>query len=232
MTFQAEPDEGLTAVPLFPLPNVVLYPRAALPLHIFEERYKVMTRHALAGDRQIAMALLKTGWEKNYSNDKNYYARPDIEPVVCVGKIVSHEKLADGRYNFLLVGQWRGTIVREAQSAEPYRTALLQPLQETPLLEIDLSSERRRLMAMFDDSILASSPIGRQFRELLYGATPTDVIADLIAFHLLEDVGLKQALLAEPDVRARVERVVSAIEAIRPVLEAACRKYVKGHSVN
>ncbi|MGH7179252.1 MAG: LON peptidase substrate-binding domain-containing protein, partial [Tepidisphaeraceae bacterium] len=53
----------LSAVPLFPLPNVVLFPRAVLPLHIFEERYKEMTAHAIAGEAQIAMALLRPGWE-------------------------------------------------------------------------------------------------------------------------------------------------------------------------
>src|SRR5947208_14651110 len=84
------------SVPLFPLPNVVLLPRAILPLHIFEERYKAMTADALAGDRQVAMALLKPGWERNY------YQKPAIEPIVCVGKILTHERLADGKYNFLL----------------------------------------------------------------------------------------------------------------------------------
>src|SRR5438046_5951139 len=89
---------GIESVPLFPLPNVVLFPRAVLPLHIFEERYKAMTRHALEGDRRVAMALLRPGWEKSY------YSRPAIEPVVCVGTILTHERLADGKYNFLLQG--------------------------------------------------------------------------------------------------------------------------------
>src|SRR5437764_15065204 len=84
------------SMPLFPLPNVVLFPRAVLPLHIFEERYKVMTADTLRGDRRVAMALLKPGWEKNY------YQQPEIEPVVCVGRILEHEKLPDGKYNFLL----------------------------------------------------------------------------------------------------------------------------------
>src|SRR5580700_7348822 len=97
----------LTAVPLFPLPNVVLFPRAILPLHIFEERYKAMTADALVGDGRIAMALLQPGWEKSY------YERPRIEPVVCVGRILSHEQLPDGKYNFLLQGMLRATIVRE-----------------------------------------------------------------------------------------------------------------------
>src|SRR5882724_907350 len=96
------------AVPLFPLPNVVLFPRAVLPLHIFEERYKAMTADVLDGDKQIAMALLRPGWEKNY------YGKPSIEPVVCVGTIVSHERLADGKYNFLLQGHSRALIEQES----------------------------------------------------------------------------------------------------------------------
>src|SRR5689334_24875244 len=82
---------SLSAVPLFPLPNVVLFPRAILPLHIFEERYKAMTADALQGDRVIAMAMLKPGWEKNY------YGTPPIDPIVCVGSIWSHERLPDGK---------------------------------------------------------------------------------------------------------------------------------------
>src|SRR5687768_15383367 len=97
----------LSAVPLFPLPGVVLFPRAVLPLHIFEDRYRAMTADALMGDKTIAMALLKPGWEKSY------YGRPAIEPVVCVGRILSHEKLADGKYNFLLQGVQRARIIRE-----------------------------------------------------------------------------------------------------------------------
>src|SRR5580765_8502459 len=93
--------ENLSHVPLFPLPNVVLFPRAVLPLHVFEERYKAMTAQALSGDRRIAMALLKPGWEKSY------YSRPAIEPVVCVGTILTHEKLPDGKYNFFLQGTAR-----------------------------------------------------------------------------------------------------------------------------
>src|SRR5260221_12416732 len=91
----------LSAVPLFPLPNVVLFPRAILPLHIFEERYKTMTADALCGDRLIAMALLRPGWEKSY------YQRPAIEPVVCLGKIVIHERIGSGKYDFLFEGRLR-----------------------------------------------------------------------------------------------------------------------------
>src|SRR5438552_3900280 len=116
-------DVSLDHVPLFPLPNIVLLPRAILPLHIFEDRYKEMTADALAGDGTIAMALLRAGWEKSY------YGRPEIEPVVCVGKILTHERLADGKYNFLLEGRLRARIAREHWHGS-YRVAEIVPLVE------------------------------------------------------------------------------------------------------
>lgn len=199
----------LSSVPLFPLPNVVLFPRAVLPLHIFEERYKVMTADALAGSRQVAMALLEPGWEKNY------YHRPAIEPVVCVGTILSHERLADGKYNFLLQGHTRARIVDEV-GGRAYRVARLEPIAETNGLEVDLEDERRRLGRLFRASGLGETPVGRQFRQLLSGDARTPDIADLLAFNYLDDVWLKQSLLEEPDVRRRVRRLIEAVEAGQP----------------
>src|SRR3954453_8232575 len=113
---QEAPDApNLSSVALFPLPGVVLFPRAVLPLHVFEERYKIMMADALRGDRQIAMALLHPGWERDY------YSKPAIDPVVCVGRILSHERLPDGKYNLLLQGEARARVVRENNSTTPYR---------------------------------------------------------------------------------------------------------------
>ena len=216
----------LSAVPLFPLPGVVLFPRAVLPLHIFEDRYRAMTADALSGDKLIAMALLKPGWEKSY------YGRPAIEPVVCVGEILSHEKLADGKYNFLLQGVQRARIVREfggdnsgdtASDAVqlPYRTAKLQPLEETPAVETDLEDERRRLHELFMTTPLGGIGAGRQFRQIVKAPLPTPVVADLAAFTFLEDVPLKQSLLAELDVRHRVGRTVAALHDLVATLPQA-----------
>lgn len=198
-------------VPLFPLPNVVLFPKAVLPLHIFEERYKQMTADVLRSHRQVAMSLLRPGWEKNY------YGRPGIEPVVCVGAILSHERLPDGRYNFLLQGHTRAKVVREVGDG-PYRQAELEPLVETEGSEFELADERRRLVELFDRDAYAALPGGAQIRKLLAAAVATDVIADLLAFNVLSDdqVELKQSLLAETRVRARVARTVDAVAALRP----------------
>ena len=199
------------AVPLFPLPNVVLFPKAVLPLHIFEERYRKMTGDVLRTHRQIAMSLLRPGWEKNY------YARPAVEPIVCVGTILSHERLQDGRYNFLLQGHTRARIVREVGD-EPYRQAELEPLTESENSELDLADARRRLTELFERDSYAALPGGGQIRQLLATRVPTGVIADLLAFNVLSDdqVALKQSLLAETRVRSRVATIIDSVEALRP----------------
>src|SRR5512146_486046 len=85
-------------LPVFPLPNVVFFPKTYLPLHIFEPRYRQMVADATAGGQCIAMALLKEGWESDY------YGNPSIYPIVCAGRLVSVQPLPDGRSNILLQG--------------------------------------------------------------------------------------------------------------------------------
>jgi uncharacterized protein len=205
---------SLEAVPLFPLPNVVLFPNALLPLHVFEERYKAMMADALTGRRQIAMALLSPGWEKCY------YGRPAIEPVVCVGTIVSHERLPDGKFNILVRGELRATVDRELRSpstpgARLYRMAHLRPVVETDMMEIDLSHERHRLQTLLSEGCLARLPLVTQIASLLRGAMRTADVADLVAFHLLDDIALKQSMLADGDIRRRVNRLISALSCLK-----------------
>ena len=208
---------NLGDVALFPLPNVVLFPQAVQPLHIFEERYKAMTADAIAGGGRIALAMLRPGWEKEY------YSRPAIEPVVCVGRILRYERLADGKYNFLLQGEARARVLAERQGGvKPYRVAELERLEEKPVPELELIDARRRLRRIFQHSTLAPTPAGRQFLGLLEGPLPTATVADLLAFTYLEDAPLKQSLLAEADVAARVGRLVEALEASELVLQSAC----------
>lgn len=214
----AEQTLDLSRVGLFPLPNVVLFPLAVLPLHIFEERYKTMTADAIKGSRQIAMALYCPGWESNY------YGSATIEPVVCVGTILSHEKLQDGRYNLLLRGDARARIVREVCCNRPYRMAELQLLAEQRPIELDLEAQRCKLRRIFCCGPIAGTSVGRQFAKLVASPLPTVNLADLIAFNLLEDAKLKQSFLAEPDGLKRVGRVIEAMELAVPMLAAKLHK--------
>src|SRR3989441_8060711 len=103
-------------LPLFPLPNVVLFPNVFLPLHIFEARYREMVADAVASDRLIGMVLLRPGWEPNYEG------RPAVYPIGCSGVMTHVERLGDGRYNLVLRGLERFRIVEEDHD-RPYRRA-------------------------------------------------------------------------------------------------------------
>jgi hypothetical protein len=173
-----------------------------------------MTEDVLASERLIAMALLRPGWERCY------YQRPAIEPVVCVGRILNWERLEDGKYNFLLQGRVRGKVIGEEKCGQ-YRVARVEPLVESDVMEIDLTNERQRLMEMFCCGKLASTTAGTELQKIVASQLPTNEVADLLAFHVLNNAGLKQSLLAEGDVARRVRRVVSAVEAAFPMLELA-----------
>lgn len=111
-------------LPVFPLPNVVFFPKTYLPLHVFEPRYRRMVADVTIGGQCIAMALLKEGWEPDY------YENPAIYPALCIGRIVSVQPLPDGRSNILLQGLERCEILEE-HFEKPYREATVRvtPMQ-------------------------------------------------------------------------------------------------------
>lgn len=111
-------------IPLFPLPNVVFFPGTYLPLHIFEPRYREMVRDSAASGHCIGMALLKEGWEEQYNES------PPIFETGCIGRLVSLERLSDGRYHILLYGLER-CAYQEQPKAKSYRTAKFSILAES-----------------------------------------------------------------------------------------------------
>ena len=105
-----------TIIPIFPLPNLVLFPGLGVPLHIFEPRYREMIADVADAHGLIGMALLKGDWQTDY------HAFPDIFEVGCAGKVGDLVKLADGRYNLVLEGLAEFRIVREIRDRS-YRQA-------------------------------------------------------------------------------------------------------------
>jgi Lon protease-like protein len=110
-------------IPLFPLPNVVLFPGVTRPLLIFEPRYREMVADALKGNRIIGMVLLRPGFEKDYEG------RPPIHDIGCAGTIEEYEQLPDGRYVILLKGLTTFRVVSENQS-KAYRLGRVDAVPE------------------------------------------------------------------------------------------------------
>src|SRR4249919_3398194 len=99
---------------VFPLPSAVLFPHAALPLHVFEPRYRALVSDCLATDQVMGLAQLEPGW------DSAYQGRPPVRRWLCAGRVVWSEALSDGRYNILLQGLSRAKVVRELPPEKPY----------------------------------------------------------------------------------------------------------------
>ena len=189
-------------LPLFPLPNVVLFPNVFLPLHIFEPRYREMVADALASDRMIGMVLLRPGW------DRDYEGRPPIYGVGCSGVLTHAEKLPDGRYNIVLRGIERFRILEE-DHALSYRRAAIEPLGEQALTAADravILSQRSKL-----ESMLGPSQSSAGDPRMPASMADEDLVNALAQYLDLEPLE-KQALLEKPCLRSRAESLVELLE--------------------
>jgi hypothetical protein len=189
-------------IPIFPLPNVVLFPTVFLPLHIFEPRYREMVAAALDGDRIIGMALLRPGWEGRYEG------RPPIYAVGCAGLITHAERLPDGRYNIVLRGLEKFRVVREHDDL-PYRTAHVDPIMES-LSDQDrevVRAERRRL-----EALIVPQPQGRGVDPKVPPSMSDEDLVNALAQHLELETVEKQALLEREGLLARCRSLIELLE--------------------
>jgi Lon protease-like protein len=222
-------------IPLFPLEQVTLLPQQVLPLHIFEPRYRQMVERALDGAGQIAMAVFEgEQWKQEY------HGRPAVRPVVCVGQIVQHEKLPDGRYNLLVQGVCRARILRElaASTERLYREVMLEPLglpddEDEPLL----APVRQNLAELLSEGPLthlaAAEPLLEHLRN---DEIPTRALLELVSFTVVSDAEKRYRLLAEPDVSARAGVILGELSALSKLiargLEQHPESWPKGCSWN
>lgn len=193
--------------PLFPLPNVVLFPHMWLPLHVFEPRYRRLVEDALAGDHLIAMALMEPGWEPLYDTKL-----PMLHPIVGLGRIELDERLPDGRFHLALRGLCRARIETELDSAEPYRTAelTLLPDRYPSFATIDRHHRQHELLAGALE-LMPELNVAPVLHKLMDASIPLGVLCDLIAQALKLHPAEAQELLSEPDVDSRSDLVLQLL---------------------
>jgi Lon protease-like protein len=189
-------------IPIFPLPNVVLFPNVFLPLHIFEPRYREMVGDALAGDRLIGMVLLRAGWETDYEG------RPEIYPIGTAGLITFSEQHADGRYNIVLRGLEKFRVVAEDRSRS-YRVAEIESLMEEPTdaERSIIRAERRRL-----ETLLVPQPSGRGVDPKVPPSMADEDLVNSLAQYLDLEPIEKQALLERDGLVARCRSLIDLLE--------------------
>src|SRR5262245_14121676 len=185
-------------VPIFPLPNVVLFPYVALPLRIFEERYRKMVSDALQGERLIAMALLKPGWETGT------LPNPPIHDMACLGRITADERFLSGEYNIVVTGIQRAIVIDELATDQPYRLGRLEPYHDFYAAEpaVNRESRHHELLLSFR-RLFPRTRADSLFAQVLDAGLPLGVTCDLLAAALRIGTAEKQSLLEEVDVDVR-----------------------------
>jgi uncharacterized protein len=186
-------------IPIFPLPNVVLFPRMPLPLHVFEPRYRKMVADALRSHQTIGMTLLQPGWEEDYEG------RPPVYAVGCAGTIERSEPLTDGRYNILLRGETRFRVTGE-RAGEPYRLAVVEALPDAPGDPEEIESMRRAVLAAIGRS--SEGPVSL----VLQAELPSDLFVNALAQSLDLAPVEKQSLLDCDTIAARYGRLLEILD--------------------
>ena len=200
----ARVDGGKTTqrLSVFPLGGALLFPGMHLPLHIFEPRYRALVSDAMARDQMIGMIQPKP------PTTREEVERPQLFDIGCVGKIAQVEALDDGRYNLVLEGLSRFTLVRELDVTTPFRQieAMLEAAQEEATLasiqRADLEREAKAFAAAQGYEVDWTSV------ERLDDATFVNGIAQIAPF----DAAAKQALLEAPDIVERAELIVQLLK--------------------
>ncbi len=202
----------LLQIPIFPLPNAVLFPRTILPLHVFEPRYRRLVNDVLGGDRRFAVFLMKPA--------DGLPTGPEAEPfeIGCLGEIVRADALPDGRFDVLLAGLTRIRI-EEFLTDVPYRVVGALRAEESGTAPEPAATDAFRMLA----SRYSREVLGREMGADLRGGS-TEMLVNTAAASLEADVYERQRLLEAADLTERMrgtaERMAEQLEA-REVIRAA-----------
>jgi ATP-dependent Lon protease len=207
------PDDFTGLVRLFPLPDLVMFPHVVQPLRVFEPRYVAMLEDATQDDQLITMALLQSGWETAYEGN------PPIHSAVCVGRVITQCRQADGAYNLLLAGVARGQIRQELARQRPYRQAEVEVLVDEDAAALtgqsqQLKDELLQAYWQFNPEFLTGDS---SIQQLLHAHVPLGMLTDIMAFAAPLDVSEKLMLLGEGSVVRRVQILIDQLRRLDPV---------------
>lgn len=212
----------LAELSIFPLPNVTLFPGAALPLHVFEPRYRELTAAALGGRGLMAVARLKPGYEPHYDG------RPPVFDVCGVGFIEQHTLRGDGRFDITLRGLARVRIIEELPPQRAYRQVRALLLRDAPgepalvaAWQVKLASLWERLASHLPEPV-------RDLRELTRGADDASAYSDRLAAAMVADPDACQQLLAELDPAERLRLLAARVQELVDALAPPAAGHARG----
>lgn len=197
-------------IPIFPLANVVLFPKVRTPLYIFEPRYRQMTRHALSGDKRIGMVVVRPEHTDDMLGD------PPIFPIGCEGVITQHQEQPDGTFHIVLLGTRRFVSREEPERPSDvlFRSARVQGLED-----LQPESDRERIALMRREVFEQLSALVERMPDRNVAApnpqTFVDVDDETLVNALCQSIDFgaaeKQGLLEAESIRERFERLTGLL---------------------
>ena len=204
MTFSSK--IAVRELPLFPLPEVVLFPTRPLPLHIFEPRYRIMMNTILESDRRFGVLMVDP-------------ARSSLANVGCCAEVIHHQRLPDDRLKMWTLGQQRFRVLEYIRE-KPYRVGLVEWIEDQPPVK-DLRPLAAEVEQVLRDVVRLSAKLTEQEIELPEDLPDLPVeLSYWIASNLYGVAAEQQALLEMQDTVARLEREAEILTSTRNHLAA------------
>ncbi len=202
-------DISVRELPIFALPDVVLFPQEILPLHIFESRYRIMLKNVLETDSRFGVVRLDPE-TKELSN------------VGCCAEILQCQTFDDGRSNIVTMGQQRFRILKLLRET-PYRSAMVSWIEDEKVMDQDLLENLSESVKCALQDVVSLT--GKLFdAETLLPDDLPDLPRELsfwIASHLGGSVSLEQQVLLELiDTTQRLQREYEILDHTRKDLAA------------
>ncbi len=193
-------------LPLFPLPELVLFPGRHLPLHVFEPRYRIMMNTVLQSDRRFGVLMLdpSTGQPAN---------------VGCCAEILHYQRMPDDRLKILTIGQQRFRLLSYVRE-KPYRVGLVEWVEDKPTSQ-DLSPLASDVDRLLRDVVHLSAKLTDQDIDLPDNIPDIPIELSYWVASNLHGVALEQqALLEMDDTSVRLEREAEILTSTRNHLAA------------
>ena len=202
-------DLSVSELPLFPLPEVVLFPNEVLPLHIFESRYRIMLKSVLETDSLFGVIK----WDPNTKTMAN---------VGCCAHIIKHQTAEDGRSNIITIGQQRFQILEIVRST-PFYSAIVSWIDDNSTQNLqDLDVLRDSVIQALNDVVNLTSKLTNS-QKILPDKLPNNPmeLSFWIGAHLGGPVAdEQQRLLEERDTYIRLQREYEMLDHTRKQLAA------------
>ncbi|NRB06322.1 MAG: LON peptidase substrate-binding domain-containing protein [Richelia sp.] len=200
------PNIAVCELPLFPLPEVVLFPSRPLPLHIFEFRYRIMMNTILSSDRRFGVLMVDP-------------VQGTIAQVGCCAEIIDYQRLPDDRMKMVTMGQQRFRLLEYVRE-KPYRVGLVEWIEDQPAEE-DLRPMATEVEQLLRDVVRLSGKLTEQTIELPEDLPDLPVeLSYWIASNLYGAASEQQALLEMQDTAMRLQRESEILTSTRNHLAA------------